>query len=206
MYSPAALAAVLLCPLAAFPDTADSVDDVLARMDRAAASFRTLTADVRYVQHTAVINEENIDTGTLRLKRAKRDMQMLVNFNPPDEKTLAVHGQTAEVYNPKIKEVDEYDIGKNKAAVDQFLLVGFGTSGKDIAAAYQIKRIGSEAVSGTDATRLELTPKSPEVLKNMTKLELWIADGEAYPVQQKFYFPSGDYRLVTYTNVKVNPP
>ena len=40
--------------------------------------------------------------------------------------------------------------------------------------------------------------------KNLKKLEMWIADTNVYPVQQKFYLPGGDFRLVTYTNVKVN--
>ena len=48
-------------------------------------------------------------------------------------------------------------------------------------------------------------PKSPEVLKNLKKLELWIPE-EGYPIQQKFYLAAGDYKLVTYTNVEVNPP
>jgi outer membrane lipoprotein-sorting protein len=35
---------------------------------------------------------------------------------------------------------------------------------------------------------------------------LWIPESEGYPIQQKFYLAGGDYKLVTYTNVKVNPP
>ncbi len=201
----AAILAALLCPIAALPDAADSLDDVLARLDRAAASFRSLSADVRYVQHTAVINEDSADTGTMRLKRAKRDMQMLVDFTAPDRKTVALHDHAFEIYYPKMQEVQEFDIGKHRDLVDQFLLVGFGTSGKELAAAYEIKVLGSDTISGRAATRLELVPKTAEILKNLTKLELWIPAGDVYPVQQKFYFPSGDYKLVTYTNVKMNP-
>ncbi len=202
----AATVLALLCPIAALPDTTDSLDDVLARLDRAAGSFRLFSADVRYVQHTAVINEDSVDTGTVRLKRAKRDMQMLVDLTAPDRKTVALHDHTVEIYYPKMQEVDEYDIGKNRALAEQFLLVGFGTSGKELAAAYEIKVVGKDTVSGQAATRLELAPKSAEVLKNLIKLELWIPPGDVYPIQQKFYFPSGDYKLVTYTNLKMNPP
>jgi outer membrane lipoprotein-sorting protein len=201
----AAFVAALLCPIAALPDPADSPDEVLARLDRAAASFRSLSADVRYVEHTAVINEDSVDTGSMRLKRAKRDIQMLVDLTAPDRRTVALHDHTVEIYNPKIQEVQEIDIGKRRAWVDQFLLVGFGTSGKELAAAYEIKVLGSDTVSGKATTRLELIPKSAEILKNMIKLELWIPAVDVYPVQQKLYFPSGDYKLVTYTNVQMNP-
>jgi outer membrane lipoprotein-sorting protein len=202
----AAIVAALLCPIAAQPDPADSPDEVLARLDRAAASFHSLLAEVRYVEHTAVINEDSVDTGSMRLKRAKRDIQMLVDFTAPDRRTVALHDHTVEIYNPKIQEVQEIDIGKHRAWVDQFLLVGFGTSGKELAAAYEIKVLGSDTVSGKATTRLELVPKSAEILKNMIKLELWIPVADVYPVQQKLYFPSGDYKLVTYTNVQMNPP
>ncbi len=202
----AAIIAALLCPIAALPDTADSPNEVLARLDRAAASFRTLSADVRYVQHTAVINEDSVDTGSMRLKRAKRDMQMLVDITAPDRKTVVLHDHTVEIYYPKMQEVQEIDIGKHRELVEQFLLVGFGTSGKELAAAYGINVLGRETVSGKETTWLELVPKSAEILKNMIKLELWIPAADVYPVQQKFYFPSGDYKLVTYTNVRMNPP
>ena len=38
-------------------------------------------------------------------------------------------------------------------------------------------------------------------------LELWIPEqGEPYPVREKISQPSGDYRLVTYSELKINPP
>jgi outer membrane lipoprotein-sorting protein len=202
----AAIIAALLCPIAALPETAASPEEVLALLDRGAASFHSLSADVRYVEHTAVINEDSVDTGTMRLKRTKRDIQMLVDFAAPNNKTVSLHGHTLEIYNPKTQEVQEVDVAKYRGLFDQFYLVGFGTSGKELAAAYSIKVLGADTVSGKATTRLELVPKSAEILKNMIKLELWIPSGDVYPLQQKFYFPSGDYKLVTYTNVKMNPP
>jgi hypothetical protein len=38
-------------------------------------------------------------------------------------------------------------------------------------------------------------------------LELWIPEqGGPYPVREKISQPSGDYRLVTYSGLKINPP
>ena len=97
-------------------------------------------------------------------------------------------------------------MGRYRAMLDQFMLIGFGTSGKELASAYNMKVLGNETVAGRTTTRLELVPKSAEVLKNLKKLELWIPEADAYPVQQKIYLGAGDYKLVTYTNVKLNPP
>jgi outer membrane lipoprotein-sorting protein len=39
----------------------------------------------------------------------------------------------------------------------------------------------------------------------LKKVDLWISEKVGFPVQQKFYMPDGDYRLVTYTELKINP-
>jgi outer membrane lipoprotein-sorting protein len=187
------------------PAATESLENVLERMDRAAASFKALSADVKSVQHTAVINEDNTDIGRMLLKRSKHDMRMVVDLTQPDPKSIAIQGHKVEIFYPKRNAVEEYDIGERRELVNQFLLIGFGTSGKELSSAYNIRVLGSDTVAGP-ATHLELVPKSPEVLKNLKKLELWIPESEGYPIQQKFYLAAGDYKLVTYTNVKVNPP
>ncbi len=188
------------------PAATDSLENALERMDRAAASFKALSADIKSVQHTAVINDDNTDIGRIMLKRSKHDMRMLVELKQPGPKSIAVQGHKVEIFYPKRNAVEEYDIGQRRELLDQFMLVGFGTSGKELGSAYDIKVLGPDTVAGQATTHLELVPKSPEVLKNLKKLELWIPESEGYPIQQKFYLAGGDYKLVTYTDVKVNPP
>jgi len=185
---------------------AETLEAVLARMDQTAPSFKSLAAQLRKVTHTAVINEDSIDSGSILLRRVNKDMRMLVEFTEPDPKSVALHGDRIEIYYPKMQTVEEYDMGKNRALVDQFLLVGFGTSGKELSAAYQIKLLGPETIAGEDTAHLELIPKSEEVLKQFRKLELWIDDGGGYPVQQKITQRSGDFHVFTYTSVKLNAP
>jgi len=175
-------------------------------MDRAGPAFKAFSADLRSVTHTAVINEDAVETGRILLRRGKHDMAMLVEFTQPNPKSVAVHDRKAEIYYPRLQTIEEYDIGQYRALLDQFMLIGFGTSGKELAAAYDMRVLGNETVAGTPATHLELIPKSAEVLKNLKKLELWLPEAETYPVQQKIYLAAGDYKLFTYTNVKMNPP
>jgi len=206
MRLPAVIILAILIRSTAFSASADSLDNVLARMDRAAPAFKGFSADLKSVTHTAVINEDETEKGPILLKRAKHDMTMLVEFTEPNPKSVAIHDRKAEIYYPKQQTIDEYDIGQYQALIDQFMLIGFGTTGKELATAYDMKVLGTDSVVGTQATHLELIPKSAEVLKNLKKLELWIPEAEAYPVQQKIYLAAGDYKLFTYTNVKMNPP
>jgi outer membrane lipoprotein-sorting protein len=197
-------ALVSLCLLGGLQ--AQPLEQTLAMMDRSSASFRSLTSKIRRLSHTAVINENNIDSGTMYLNRARpRDLRMLVDLTDPDPKSVAFQGHKLEVYYPKIKTVQEFDVGKNRSLLEQFLLLGFGSSGKELAANYELRALGPETVSGEKTTRLELTPKSAAVLEHLKKVELWISDTGGYPVQQKFYMPGSDYMLVTYSEMKLNP-
>jgi outer membrane lipoprotein-sorting protein len=89
--------------------------------------------------------------------------------------------------------------------LNQFLLLGFGSSGRELAQSYQISLEGTEKVAGKDTTKLLLVPKDPKVKEHLTKIEMWVPNEAAYPIQQQFYEPSGNYRVVSYSNVRINP-
>jgi len=184
---------------------ADPLDAVLGRMDSSAAAFKSMSADLKRVSHTAVINEDSIDSGTIKLKRSHGDTRMLVDLTAPDRKAAALEGETFQIYLPKIKTVQEYDLGKKRDLLDQFLLLGFGTPGRELSRAYDTSFMGDETVEGHKTEHLQLIPKSPEVLKQLKKIDLWVSRDTGYPVQQKFNQPSGDYTLVTFSDLKVNP-
>lgn len=205
MHPPPTVILAIALTMAAWAKPAGDEDAVLNRIDRAGASFHSMSAHLKRVSHTAVINEDNTDSGTMLLKRPHaRDMRMLVDFTQPDAKTVAFQGQKVEIYYPKMETVQEFDLGKNRELLDEFLLIGFGTSRTDLQSSYQIRLVGSDTVGGQKADRLELIPKSKEVLKHLTKLEIWVA-GNGYPIQQKFYQPAGDYMVFTYSDMKINP-
>jgi len=195
----------IVAAAAGFSRPASDLDQVLDRVDKAGAAFRGLEAHLRRVSHTAVINEDNVDAGTIRLKRPHpRDLRMLIDVTEPDAKTVTFQGRKLEIYYPKMKTVDEFDVGKSRALLEEFFLVGFGTSRSDLQASYNMRLLSPETVGGQKTDRLELIPKSPEVLKHLTKFELWIS-ANGYPVQQKFYQSGGDYQLATYSDVTINP-
>src|SRR5882724_10845340 len=88
------------------PAATESLENVLQRMDRAASSFKALSADLKSVQHTAVINEDNTDVGRMLLKRSKHDMRMLVELTRPDPKSIVIQGHKVEIYYPKRNAVE----------------------------------------------------------------------------------------------------
>jgi outer membrane lipoprotein-sorting protein len=189
----------------AWTKPASELDTVLDRIDRAGAAFRGMSAKVHRLSHTAVINEDNKDSGTILLKRARpKDLRMLIDLTEPDPKTVAFQGHTVDFYYPKIATVQEFDVGKERELLEQFLLLGFGTSRAGLQASYNLHLVGPDTFAGQKCELLELTPKSKEVLQHLLKLEMCVADN-GYPIQQKFYLPGGDYQLATYSDMQINP-
>jgi outer membrane lipoprotein-sorting protein len=180
------------------------LDTTLARMDRAAVMFKGLSADISRTHHVAVIDENTEDKGSILIKRPKpHELLMFVDIKMPDPMQVAVDAKKAEIYYPKSKTEQIYDIGPYKKQADQLLLLGFGTTSKELASGYTVTLGGPDMVNGQKTTRLDLTPKSTEM--HLTKVELWISDETGLPIQQKLDFTGGEYNLATYTNIKVNP-
>src|SRR5256884_8668505 len=56
--------------------------------------------------------------------------------------TLSLH-DALPIY-PKINRVEEYNLGKNRQMVDQYVLLGFGTKGENIQKGYLVSVVGEE--------------------------------------------------------------
>lgn len=187
---------------------ADPVKEVLAGLDAASGSFQGVKAVIERESLTAILNDVTVETGTMWMSREGDDaksVRMRIDFEEPDEKSVAFHGKSAEIYYPKIKTVHVYDLGKHKNLVESFLLLGFGTGGKALAKDFRISWLGEEEVEGVATAKLELTPKSNKAREKLVKVVLWISRERSYPVRQKFFWPSDDTTTITYTSVELNP-
>lgn len=207
-FRPAVLfAAVCLAILSAAALMAQTLDETLARMDKTAQQFRSVTADLRRDLHTSIINDDSIDTGTIKVKREKsQETRMLVDLIGRNAKMVSFEDSKVSIYYPKIKTEQIWDVGQKKQLVEQFLLLGFGASTAELKQAYDVAWDGPETIAGQPTGRLELTPKSKDVLRQITSAELWMSLSNGLPVRQKIVLASGDYMLVDYSDVKLNPP
>jgi outer membrane lipoprotein-sorting protein len=135
------------------------------------------------------------------------EVQGRLDFTSPDAKVITIEKRRVQEYLPKIKTLQIFDLGKHGEQLDKFLMIGFGTSGTEIATNYDVTIAGSETINGQTLTRLQLIPKNGEAKQYVKKLELWIPEqGDPYPLREKIFEPSGDYILVTYSDQKINPP
>src|SRR5262249_21595358 len=105
---------------------ADSLEEVLGRMDRAAAEFKTFSAKLKRTDFTAVLNESTELNGTVAMRRTKNGNEALTKFDPPDPHEIYFSGRVMKRYYPKANTVEVYDAGKLGSTADQMMLLGFG--------------------------------------------------------------------------------
>jgi len=200
---------VLLAALAGSALRAESLEDILARMDQSARSFRTFSAKIKRTEFTKVLPNDKEETeGVRRLKRANGQVIGIVEFFGKNPETIRFAGKTVENYFPNAKRVDVWDAGKfGKAGkqVDQLLLLGIGVTSADLRRDFDIKAAGTEVVDGKRTTRLELIPKDKDLKKQAEKIELWIPEGESIPVQSRVTLTSGNYDQANYSDSQMNP-
>lgn len=183
-----------------------SLSDALAKMDQAANHFKSLSANVVYLEHTGLINEDDTQSGIILMKRSRsKDLHAKVDIEKPDRKIAVIDGKEVKVYYPSSGDQQKVNLSNRREMMNQILMLGFGGTSKDLESAYTITLGGPDTVGGQATTRLVLVPKSQEMLDQWTKIELWISDEFGYVVQQKLYERGKNFTLITYSNVKLNP-
>ena len=191
------------------PLLAVTADEILAKMDRSAATFKTMTADFARIEYTAVIKDTSEDDGKIALQRKNfKDVHFRIDFQKPEVKSVDYADHKMQVYLPKANTVQQYELGKQGKAVDEFLilLLGFGTPGSELKKSYKVTVVSEGEHNGKPGVHLELQPLSRETQKQLKMLDLWVDAADAYPMEQKLILPSGDTKAFRYTNVKINPP
>lgn len=190
-------------PGAAQSRDAQTLEAILKRLDLESKAFRSMTANIEKTKVTTLVNDRSTETGKISVRR---DDKMLIELTQPDVKTILRAGDDLFVYTPRTKRVEQYDLGKNRAEVEQFLLLGFGTSGGDLKKGYLVTPQGEPILDKKKTILLELTPKNEKVRNQISKIHLWIDPVTWLPVQQKFFETgSNDYFEIRFTSIVRNP-
>lgn len=180
------------------------LEAVLASMDKASASDKTIQCRFEWDQFTKVVNDIDKQEGTIYFRRAGNSVEMAAHIESPDTKIVVYSQGMVRVYQPKIDTEQRYSAGANRAEFDSFLVLGFGGRGHDLGKSFDVQYGGTETVDGVNTAQLVLVPKEDKVRQMFNKILLWIDPDRGISVQQKFFQPSGDYRLAKYSDIKIN--
>ncbi|GGG94209.1 LolA family protein [Silvibacterium dinghuense] len=199
------LGAILLAgaPGIAHAQNAD-LQKVLSQMDAAAAKFQSAQAEVSADQYTAVVDSHDMQTGTIAFRRAGKATEMVMHIKTdngqPSLKDVLYKGSEIDFYQPALK---QETILAASAEYEKYLSLGFGGSGKELAADWNIKYLGTETIDGVETAKLDLTSKSGPN-QNFSHITIWVDSARSVSLRQQVFQPGGDYRLANYSNIKLN--
>jgi outer membrane lipoprotein-sorting protein len=191
-------------PAAENASTSGELKAVLAKMNASAENFKSAQADFEFETYQKVVDEKDIQKGHIYFRRKGKDVEAAFNITSPAPKQVVYREGKLSMYEPRIDQVTERDVTKNKSAVEAFLSLGFGARGDDMLKSYDVTLAGWEAVEGVRTAKLELVPKDQKMRQTYNKIILWLDPERDVSLQQQFLEPSEDYRRARYTNMKLN--
>jgi outer membrane lipoprotein-sorting protein len=181
-------------------------DDVLAKMEAAGRNVTNFSTQIFQRKWTAILKEfDRGESGMLWYLRDKNGRASLrKDIVQPENNILVVNNGEALFFEPKIKQARKYQLGRNKDKAE-FLVLGFGSTTRSMNETYNIRLLGEEKIDGKKAYMLELRPKSEKAAAYFSQIVLWVADQLWLPIQQKLVEPNGDYLLIKFSDLKLNP-
>ena len=202
-----AIAMTVLACTGAGLATCQSLDAFLQTLDQSSKNFSGAKATIRRTIHSRGIDDDDEESGDFFVKREPSKSQVRIDFKDPNVYSVVLDDQRAQVYRPKLKESTDYDLRAYHDVAAKLFLVGFGMTGRELAAGYEIAKFKKDTIDGEPCTYIELTPKSSEVKQKLSTIEVWISDRTKCPARQIFHMPDGSWNKADFsamdTTVKI---
>lgn len=193
---------VLLGSAIALAQNAD-LQKLLSQMDAASSKFQSAQADFTADSYTAVVQSHDVQKGTIAFRRAGNATEMIMHVktdeDQPSLKDVLYKTGELDYYQPTVKQETILKAGTN---YERYLTLGFGGSGKDLSANWNINYQGNETIDGVETAKLDLTPKTPS--DQFTHITVWIDPKRGVSLKQQVFQESGDWRMAAYSNIKLN--
>jgi outer membrane lipoprotein-sorting protein len=207
----AALMAVLLLAAraaSAAPADEKAKDAVLRRLDAAAANFHSTSADFEFDSITTdPIPDKDVQKGTVYYERNGKAFQMAAHIETengrPEPKIYGIFAGVVKLYEKLTNQVTTFS---KLGQFESWFMLGFGASGKDLEAKWEITYLGPETLDGIKTEKLELVARDPAVKKNLPKVTVWMDTERGVSLKQVFDEGPGQKRVCVYFNIKVNQP
>jgi outer membrane lipoprotein-sorting protein len=194
---------VFLClvPLAQ-EQNAYTLEQVFAKMDEVARTFRSTDANIERTHVTILVNDKDTASGKFYYTRRGKEPRVKIELTKPIAQYLLIDKGLLQLYTPNLKQVQQGSLGEHSAAVEQFMALGFGQSSQDLKKNYDVTLAQDDVLDGRKMTVLDLKPKSSGI--GLKSIQMWMDQQKWISVQIKATENSGDYGLYKFTNVKMN--
>ncbi len=178
---------------------------MLDQLDVAAAHLRRLSAHVVSIKYTQIVNDTALEQGTIYFRRTKQGPQIALDIATPARREFLYRDQTGYLYQPGIRQVQEYDLRGHRQAVQRYLLLSLGGGGHALLGSFHVRLAGRPRIAGQTTVELALTPRDPAQANGIASIDLWFSPRLWVAVRQQVNQVSGDYQRLDYSSIRINP-
>ena len=185
-------------------------------MDAASKTFQSATANFEWNFYEKIVHDTTKQRGSMFIERKAGSTTFAADVfdltpgaptNKPS-KVLDYSGGSLRVYTPAENTVDAFKAGENQTRYESYLTLGFGGSGHDLLAAWDVTDGGPEVLQengrAVKTEKLILVSKDPGVRNTFRQVTLWIDPARDLSLKQVFDTPSGDQRTAFYHDIRLN--
>jgi len=197
----------LLCLLVCIPFAEAqslTLEQVFAKMDEVSRTFKSTQSDIERTHVTVLVNDKDVSSGKFYYVRQAKQPRVRLVLTKPAQQELLIDKGKLQIYYPKLKQVQEANLGDHQAQVEMITAMGFGQSSQELKKNFTDIKLGpEEMIDGKKTIVLDLTPKDTGTFK---AVRMWMDPQNWVAVQIKTTEAGGDYGTVKFTNIRINPP
>lgn len=185
---------------------AADLQSVLSKLDQASARFKSTSADFEFTTvQTDPVPDSEVQKGTASYERNGNGFQMAAHIATDNGKPAPkIYTFSKGVFKLDEPNIDQVTTFAKATKFADYVMLGFGASGKELADKWTVADLGPEKIGGVDTEKLELVAKDETVRKNLPKVTIWIDLNRAVSLKQVFDEGQGQTRTCIYTNIKTN--
>ncbi|MEA2325701.1 MAG: hypothetical protein QOE68_660 [Thermoanaerobaculia bacterium] len=192
------LAALAMPALAAKSPKADSLDDVIRKVQLAQAKTNTLQADFRQEKSLALMAKPEVSTGRFIYSKPNN---VLWTYDAPKRVTMLIANGMLTTYYPDLNKAERIEVKRYQDRIFKYM----GASGAidELGAWFNFTFTNT---SDKPYYALDLDPKSKTIAKRVRHIRIYIDKTSYLTTQFEYTEGDGDKTRYEFTNVKVNAP
>jgi len=200
LFHAAALVATALVPASAAVN--GKLDEVLANMERAARSIRTIEADMRQEKRDMQIGGKEVYSGRIYFLHDRKCDKVRINYDNPQGQVVAVICDQIILYQPRINQeiITTRQAQASKNQEFSFIATPY-KSVPELKSQYNIVYLGDEPVGSNSTAKLELTPRAKS---SVQKLTLWVDQSSWLPIRYQVVEKNNNVTSFALANIKMN--
>ncbi|MGH9898214.1 MAG: LolA family protein [Pyrinomonadaceae bacterium] len=179
------------------------ISSIVNRMERNRRDLRSLRASISMEKFNSQLGDKDVYNGVVLYMPGKgRNLYVRVDWNKPQQETLALADGEYVLYRPRIGQALYGNANSNQNKINNALGFGFNVTPKQLSTSFeQPQYMGEETLyGGIKTTHIKLQPRGSAGYKYV---EMWV-DMDGMPVQTKWVEKNDDSTTVHLTAVERN--